>query len=245
MLLKRLAVLAGSFFVMFTGSSARAHDLLPDLVTAKWRLAFASIDTTTESGHRLLRLANSTPNLGRGPLELRGGAIVGDKQEVFQRIYRRDGSYWQRYAGTFIYHPQHGHVHFENFSQYRLRRITLDNAPGEIVAQSAKTSYCVEDSKIANPLKRGFRFKSRYSTCDGQVQGISVGWADLYKKKLYGQWIDVTNVAEGFYWLESEVDPDNLILESDETNNVARVPVYLDGGDVTVLGDISEARTGL
>src|SRR6185436_1880253 len=41
------------------------------------------------------------------------------------------------------------------------------------------------------------------------------------------QWIDVTDVPDGRYWLEVAVDPENHLLESDETNNVVRVPIEL------------------
>jgi hypothetical protein len=57
--------------------------------------------------------------------------------------------------------------------------------------------------------------------------GISVGWADVYARNLSGQWIDVTGLADGQYWLESEIDPFNLLDETDDTNNITRVLVDL------------------
>ena len=50
-----------------------------------------------------------------------------------------------------------------------------------------------------------------------------MGWADVYGAGLQDQWIDVTDVPSGRYWLEAIVDPANSILESNETNNAARI----------------------
>ena len=60
------------------------------------------------------------------------------------------------------------------------------------------------------------------------VSGISVGWADLYDYTIDFQWIDVTGLPSGQYWLESVADPDDRLLETDETNNAARALVNLD-----------------
>ena len=59
----------------------------------------------------------------------------------------------------------------------------------------------------------------------GQIQGISVGWADVYDRGLEGQSIEITNVPDGNYWLEVVVDPDNHIIESNENNNVTRIQI--------------------
>jgi hypothetical protein len=54
-----------------------------------------------------------------------------------------------------------------------------------------------------------------------------VGWLDVYSKNLPDQWIDITGIPDGEYWLESESDPDDAILESDETNNITRIKVII------------------
>ena len=54
-----------------------------------------------------------------------------------------------------------------------------------------------------------------------------MGWADVYSKGLIGQNIDITDVADGEYWLESVVDPDDHLLEKDETNNATRIKVTI------------------
>mgnify|MGYP001609465181 CR=1 FL=1 len=225
LLILTLTVLSG----ILATAAARADELLPDLSTSSWRLLSAQVDTTTIPGHELLRFSNSIRNRGRGPLELRGGTVVGDKQEVFQRIFKRDRSYTDQLVGTFIHHPTHQHVHFEGFAQYRLRKMTEQGDVGEIIVQADKTSYCVRNSIIFNPFKRGFRIKNAYKNCDSTVQGIGVGRADLYKSDVNGQWVDMTSVAAGNYWLESEVNPDHNIVESNYGNNIARVGICWTG----------------
>ena len=46
-----------------------------------------------------LRLTTSVANVGAGALELRGGAIDGDTQDVQQRIYNADGTFTDQLAG--------------------------------------------------------------------------------------------------------------------------------------------------
>lgn len=215
------------FFFLFI-LTAKAQDLLPDLVTSPFRLYTAKIDIITQPGHTLLRFTNSTPNLGKGPLELRGGEIIGYEQIVYQRIYKRDKTYWDRLAGTFIYHSTHEHVHFADFAQYRLREMTEEGGLGNIVVEAEKTSFCARDSSIAFPFKRGFKIKSKYTSCDGGVQGISVGWTDIYHRNLADQWVDITNLPSGSYYLESEVNPDRTILEKSYKNNIARISICIE-----------------
>ena len=65
--------------------------------------------------------------------------------------------------------------------------------------------------------------------------GISTGWRDVYEKTLPFQYIDVSNLQPGHYWVRSQVDPDNLIRESNETNAAvfaaarSTVPGYIAG----------------
>ena len=54
-----------------------------------------------------------------------------------------------------------------------------------------------------------------------------MGWEDIYFKNLPDQWIDITGLTPGEYWLESEVDPEDHFLELDETNNVDRIKLVI------------------
>jgi hypothetical protein len=214
-------------FVFFL-SLAQAHSLLPDLKTATYPLYDHYIDSTTIPGRVLLRFSNGVANIGKGRMELRGGAITGDTQKVYQRIYTTHGTYYSILAGTFIYHPTHYHTHFNDFSDYKLREITEASGVGEIIARTEKVSFCLIDESIYNSNLSGFSSYRRYRSCGTQVQGISVGWVDVYDSTRDGQWIDVTDVASGTYWLESTADPLNRLKESNEYNNTTRIRVTID-----------------
>jgi len=206
-----------------------AVDWLPDMIALESTLYDNEISTSVEPGRIHLLLSNATANIGLGPLHIYG-AVAGegdDVQEVYQRIFADDGSYTDRLAGKFIHHPTHGHVHFDGWAHYHLREILPGDGVGPILASGEKTSFCLIDGGVLDASLPNFVGSSTYTSCSSTVQGISVGWYDVYGKYLSGQNIDITDMDDGTYWLESVVDPDNTVLESDETNNVARVKVTI------------------
>jgi len=172
----------------------------------------------TAPGRTLLRTSTATPNSGAGPLELRGSST---QPGVYQRIMRVDGSSYDRYAGTFTFHPGHGHLHFDNWLNLYLREVLPGNGVGPIAAAGDKTSFAIIDLTRYDSSLPGAPSNPQYD--GGLIQGLSVGWADVYGAQLPDQWVDVTEVPSGTYWLEAIVDPANNILESDESNNVARI----------------------
>lgn len=176
----------------------------------------------TQPGRALLRLSTATPNIGAGPLELRGSSTTPG---VYQRVYRSDGSYFERFAGNFTFHPGHGHLHFDNWINLHLRAVLTNNGVGGIVASGDKTSFSIFDLTRYDANLPGSPSSPAYF--GGLVQGMSVGWADVYSANLPDQWIDVTDVPSGRYWLEAIVDPANNILESNETNNSSRILIDL------------------
>lgn len=213
-----------------------ASDLLPDLVVDPAALSHTRIDTSTMPGRRLMRLSTSTPNIGAGALEIRGSTVVApDQQQVLQRIYRSDGSFSDRLAGTFVYHPTHQHTHFGDWAVYRLRSVLSDGNAGAVIASGNKTSFCLLD---VVPFDPGGELPvvppAAYTTCGATIQGISPGWADVYDLELDDQWIDVTGLPDGPYWLEAEVDHANQILElapGGEDNNVSRIRIVLSASE--------------
>ncbi len=212
--------------------------LLPDLTPWASQSKGFVHDWTIQGND--LRLTTAMANIGDGRLEIRGGAVNGDEQDVFQRIYNADGSFTDVQSGVFIYHDEHDHIHFEEFAQYRLREILPGGGVGDVIAAGEKVSFCLLDvdrydnSGPAAPV---------YVSC-GQQQGISVGWADVYDRGLPGQSIDITNIADGRYWLEVEVDPSNRLMETDETNNIVRIEIDLQrpGGNTAIAPDTFEAN---
>jgi hypothetical protein len=198
------------------------------VITFRDVLGQVQIDEETLVGRKLLRLSGATPNLGPGRLEIRGSTPVSDtQQEVVQRVYRDDGSFWERSAGTSTYHPEHHHIHFDDWLVYRLRVVTASGGVGDVVTEGHKTSFCLSDLVVYDASNPYISFSGNYTACGFSTQGISPGWMDIYDLTLPDQWIDITGVPDGSYWLEAEVDPLNKILEADETNNVARVIVSL------------------
>ena len=214
------------------------QSLLPDLTSWADQSKGFIYDWTVVGND--LRLTTAMANIGTGPLELRGGATQGTSQEVYQRIYASDGTFTNVLAGTFTYHPEHGHIHFDGFAQFRLRAVLSDGGVGAIVASGGKTSFCLLDVERYNTSGPS---SPRFLSC-GQIQGISVGWADVYDRGLPGQSIDITNVPDGNYWLETEVDPDNRLMESNEDNNVTRIQIALQrsGGGGTIPPDVFESN---
>ncbi|HEU0009655.1 MAG TPA: lysyl oxidase family protein, partial [Verrucomicrobiae bacterium] len=204
--------------------NGRGVDLLPDLFVwpnaAQGFLYGWYLDQLepTQPGRTLMRVSTATPNIGAGPLELRGSSTEAG---VYQRIYRTDGTTTNRYAGTFTFHPGHGHLHFDNWINLHLRTVLVNDGVGDIVASGDKTSFAIIDLMNYNSTLPGHPSNPVYF--GGLVQGLSVGYADVYGAGLLDQWIDVTDVPSGRYWLEGIVDPANSILESNESNNLARI----------------------
>lgn len=230
-----------------------AVDLLPDLIVWEseenefihgWML-----DTNEQPGRTLLRLTTAVANIGTGALEIRGADINPDgSQDVFQRIYDDEGGFTDRFAGAFIFHESHEHIHYEGFAQYSLHRITEGGGVGEIVAGGNKTSFCLVDALSYDLSMPGAPSTAQYDECEAQIQGISAGWGDVYELFLPDQWIDVTEVPDGQYWLEVIVDPNDRLLESDETNNVIRIQIDLikgSGGPTDDHGDDATQATAV
>jgi hypothetical protein len=185
------------------------------------------LDRNERPGRLLLRLTTAMANKGSGPLELRGGRVRDGRQEVMQRIYNTDNTTSDRLAGAFSYHSAHSHTHFDEFATYRLRAMTAGKGVGRVIKGGSKVSFCLTDSEEYNTALAGHPVGGEYFSCASERQGISVGWADVYSASLPDQWVDVTNVKPGRYWLEVIVDPKNRILESNEKNNMTRIPVNL------------------
>lgn len=217
-------------------------DLLPDIIIWEEVLYDYVIGTTMSSeppaGRPCIRMSTATVNIGDGRLELRGGAIQGNAQTVLQRVFRSDNTFWDREAGQFVYHATHSHIHFDDWTIFRLRSVLPGGGIGPIVREGAKTSFCILELRTYDGTMPGYNTAPGYSSC-GQVQGLRPGRADIYDYGLTDQYIDITGLANGQYWLEGTVDPENKVLEKNETNNTSRILVNV-GPNPTAVPDAYE-----
>ncbi len=186
---------------------------LPDLIV--WAPAAAPvIATTTVSANncqvlegcvavgtrRLLRFTMETRNLGPGDLVLGNPA----NNPLFQ------------------FATCHGHYHFESFAQYTLldtnyNPVMLDTN----VVVGRKVGFCIEDTSRWSPTAPA---SQKY---DCSNNGMQAGWADVYSQNLDCQFVDVTGVPAGNYYLQMTVNPDALLTEADLANNTVLVPVNI------------------
>ena len=130
---------------------------------------------------------------------------------------------------------------FEDFTTFSLHEaVVADGAVtvGEELASDTKTSWRLSANR--GPLP-GFGSPPSYGSSDQRLeQRISVGWADLYGAGSSGQFVDITGVPAGpLYWLRQTVDPENRIMETDETNNSFEILIDLNnpGEAITFAGE--------
>lgn len=116
----------------------------------------------------------------------------------------------------FQYAPCHNHYHFEALATYRV--LTISN---DLVRVGNKFGFCLEDVFRVSPVSSG----TKRFNCD--FQGLQAGWSDIYNADLPCQYVDLTGLPPGEYQLEIEVDPLHQIPESDESNNLIRLPFEL------------------
>lgn len=191
-----------------------------------------------------LRFDQVLQNKGFGAVELRYDRQVGvvQDEDVVQRVYRSDGGFADRAAGHVEVHPVHGHYHFTGFAQSQL---WLTDGAGNLVgaapaAVGDKVSFCIADTDLAFFGRKGDAAlsypapdcldpKETIGSTEYFSMGMSRGWADRYNWYLPDQMIDTNGLPDGTYILFTTVDPDNKLLESDDSNNCGSVVVDLTG----------------
>ena len=235
-----VTMVATALILSPAGSAVGASDRLPDL--GMGQLANLSIDTTTISGHRLLRFRTLIANVGAGPFETIGTRPDASVSEmtVTQRIYDDTGSYRDKTTPAVMFYSGDGHDHWHvrDAQAYELKR--LDN--GAKVGTGAKHGFCYYDNASYRLSLAGAPPGPVYraGACGTQsnltvTTGLSVGWGDVYAATLAFQWIDVTGLKSGRYRLQATADPQNWFVESNDGNNVTWVDIHLSGSSVRIV----------
>jgi hypothetical protein len=176
-------------------------------------------------------------NAGPSPLVVDGFRRPnGDLMDAYQYFYDAAGNeVGSTKAGTLEWDPREGHTHwhFTAFASYRL----LDSTR-TVTKRSGKESFCLAPTDPINlnlPTAQWKPASTDLSTACGSEEAISirevldVGWGDTYGQSLPGQSFNVTNLANGIYYIEVLANPDQKLVESNPNNNSALRKVKLGG----------------
>jgi hypothetical protein len=230
-----------------TCHAGRAHLLCPDLVmSAPSELHF---DRSTLPGRVLLRATSSLDNHGRGPLEVRAIRARGGRWRVYQAIYDTQGHTHLFRIGarlTYKYIPgmryglgDVGDASFWKFQHaagFELWSINRHYEAVRLIRRGPKVDYCLRDlfrtepspTSPGSPVYAGCRQDPHIRT---DRLGTSVGWSDVYPFSYPEQWIDVTGLHGRFAYVQ-RVDPDGLLFESNDRNDISETYVQLPSGRI-------------
>jgi hypothetical protein len=143
-------------------------DLLPDMTASS-----LCIQQHHSEQPGKLWMANATPNIGRGPIEIHSiNECFCDeapvtctttcpmntkmKTSIVQRVYQMNGAgpldHYDRVAGKMTFHTGHHHLHVDDWANFSLRMPTNDPDPTKwpIVGTSVKQSFCLVNSGHCN-----------------------------------------------------------------------------------------------
>jgi hypothetical protein len=95
----------------------------------------------------------------------------------------------------------------------------------------------IDTARLISP-PTGSPANPAYPECDPVVQGISVGWVDIYDVTLPGQQVNIQSLADGRYLIKMYVDPFGNILESDDTNNSITFGIQINGTRVFIIPEV-------
>ena len=177
---------------------------------------------------RCLRFAFGIRNTGRGPLELHTEGTFPLDQTLRQRVYRADGSFVDRPAGTARYHKTHAHYHHHDAVGLRLFRVSGKRH----ALQPASTKHFKGFAHRDELLREWHRF---YPVWSKSGFGLLAGWSDIYEWDRPGNYIDFGLNGDGRYVLRMWADPVDGILESNERDNVGYTYFAVKGDTVKLL----------
>ncbi|MEO8273151.1 MAG: lysyl oxidase family protein [Chloroflexota bacterium] len=201
---------------------------------------------TSSSGRRLLRFSTLVVNIGAGPLQLSGydsldgNATKGDTLHVRQQILQSDGTFRQRNTTATMKWAADGHNHWHILD---VQWFKLQNLHGTTLLKTAKTGFCFLDSYAYGSTKpsryNGENFVCQTSPNGTVPMGVSVRWGDVYRSSIAYQWIDITGLASGDYFIKIIADPPwetgGRFLESNESNNRGWTRIRLTKTSVSVV----------
>jgi hypothetical protein len=207
---------------------------LPDIeALPAWGM---NVDNRTKSGRSFLNFGATAWNAGPGILTVEGFRDPDSTtMNAFQYFYENGDVVGKVDAGTLEYdsRPMHDHWHFRDFAAYSL----LDDHHVKVL-DSGKEAFCLAptdpiDLTVDNAEWRPWL--TDLSTACGEAgslwirEVLQAGWGDTYAQYRPGQSFEITDLPNGTYFVKVLANPDDVLLESSSSNNVALRKIYLRG----------------
>ena len=148
-------------------------------------------------------------------------------------------------AGCAVFHPSHGHFHYEGIYRYTLFEVP-DLSTGKLETPAGggaghKRGFDPADEEMAD----WHRFyqeppEAPRSGPDSDLWfTLGVGWGDIYDWNRSGQYVDFPvnpdgTPADGYYVIQGVTDVDDNLLESDENDNTGYTFLIVQGQTVGI-----------
>jgi Lysyl oxidase/Bacterial Ig domain len=214
-------------------SAAPPADVLPNLVADPPVRPTLDYHTyASDNSHDLLlRFDGYVHNVGAGALDVRGSRSNGadtTPMTPLQRVFRNDGSSHDDVMpnAQFVFSNAdgHNHWHLQDVARYSL----WNKARSAEVAPALKVGFCLGDSSHVEsfgPSAKVYGDPNGDTYCERNhrdvlslFEGVSSGWRDIYDRSLALQWVVISDVQPGSYWLREDMDPDGIVHETNEVN---------------------------
>ena len=207
---------------------------LPNLIPLPaWNL---DVRPSRKTGRDYLNFAATVWDSGPAPLVVEGFRRPGTGvMDAYQYFYRDGEPVGRARVGTLDYDAKRGHQHwhFEQFARYSL----LDADRAQVV-RSHKVSFCLAPTDPIDLTRPGAEWQP-YSVgldtaCGGEGslwvrEVLDAGWGDTYYQFLRGQSFDITDLANGTYFVRVEANPLGLLREGNRRDDVTTRTIVLKG----------------
>ena len=222
------------------GAAPRPGLLLPDLRQLPPAHPRVMQGRLPGSARFVVGFSSSVVNVGAGPLVVVGSRATAKGWMRADQLVHAAISAPVTVPGVgtirYVRRRDHAHWHLLPFETYELRRAGDPAA----ALRARKVGFCLGDGfeaqltrtlpgKPPKPVFKGCGRNSRDLL--RLVEGISVGYGDVYTPTLTGQSFDVSALAAGEYVVVHRVNPDRLLRESDYGNNAASLRLRLSWPD--------------
>jgi hypothetical protein len=173
----------------------------------------------TEGQHRILKFDFFCHNIGNKDF------VAGDPRTQPDKFTKSKG---------------HTHYHVKDFNKF----ILYKDGNRKEIARSLKQSFCLTDMvPLSFPLKEWqklFSLPAKFNCLTRQ--GISAGWADVYRRRLPCQYIEIDDLPTGDYVLVAETNAERknhthiFEVEDNYSDNALEVRLRIGENDVRVTG---------